>query len=274
MSFSGHRLGVRRATATWAALAAFVVSAWPAHAAGPPAWNSSVAAAKRYAESRAGLIAFAVVDERGRLHGYRASAVAPSASVLKAMLLVAYLRKASVRDRALTQHERDLLGPMIRRSDNAAASTVLALVGSSGVMRLAEVTGMSRFRLVLPIWGHSEITPRDQARFFYRIDSYVPARHRRYAMRLLATIVRSQRWGVAQVAPAGWNLYFKGGWGSGTGLVDHQVALLRLGKVRVSLAITTRFNPSHAYGKGTLRGVAARLLRSLWTASSTSPLPR
>jgi hypothetical protein len=75
------------------------VSAWPAHAAGPPAWSSSVAAAKRYAEGRAGLIAFAVVDERGRLHGDRVSAVAPSASVLKAMLLVAYLRKASVRDR-------------------------------------------------------------------------------------------------------------------------------------------------------------------------------
>src|SRR6266498_590612 len=82
------------------------------------------------------------------------------------------------------------------------------------------IIGMTRFRLVLPYWGHSEITPRDQARFFYRINSYVPARHRRYAMRLLATIVPSQRWGVAEVAPAGWNLYFKGGWGSGTGLVD------------------------------------------------------
>ena len=85
----------------------------------------------------------------------------------------------------------------------------------------------------------------------------------RYAMRLLATIVPSPRWGVATVAPAGWNPYFKGGWGSGTGLVDHQAALLTLGKTRVSLAITTRFNPTHAYGKETLRGVAARLLRGL-----------
>jgi hypothetical protein len=264
---------VRRAIATSAALAAFVVPVSPAHAAGSPTWSSRVAAAQRYAEGRVCLVAFAVVDERGWRHRYRAWAVAPSASVLKAMLLVAYLRKASVRGRELTQRERDLLGPMIRRSDNAAASTVLGLVGSSGVNRLAEVTGMTRFRLVLPIWGHSEITPRDQARFFYRIDSYVPARHRRYAMRLLATIVPSQRWGVAEVAPAGWNLYFKGGWGSGTGLVDHQVALLTLGKTRVSLAITTRFNPTHAYGKETLRGVAARLLRGLWTASSTRPLP-
>lgn len=265
---------MRTAMVTSAALAAFVAPVSPAHAAGSPTWSSRVAAAQRYAEGRACLVAFAAVDERGRLHRYRASAVAPSASVLKAMLLVAYLRKASVRGRELTQRERDLLGPMIRRSDNAAASTILGLVGSSGVIRLAEVTGMTRFRLVLPIWGHSEITPRDQARFFYRIDSYVPARHRKYAMRLLATIVPSQRWGVAEVAPAGWNLYFKGGWGSGTGLVDHQVALLTLGKTRVSLAITTRFNPTHAYGKETLRGVAARLLRGLSTASSTTSPPR
>jgi hypothetical protein len=119
---------------------------------------------------------------------------------------------------------------------------------------------MRHFRLVLPHWGISTITPSDQARFFYRIDSYVPARHRRYAMRLLASIVPWQRWGVARVAPAGWKLYFKGGWSTGTGLVDHQVALITLGEKRISLCITTRFNPDHAYGKQTLRGVAARLL--------------
>lgn len=29
---------------------------------------------------------------------------------------------------------------------------------------------------------------------------------------------------IALVRPLGWRLYFKGGWGSGTGWVDHQVA--------------------------------------------------
>jgi Beta-lactamase enzyme family len=229
-------------------------------------WSSRIDAARAYAEKRAGVVAFAVVDQRGRMRGYHRRHVAPSASVLKAMLLVAYLRKTSVRHRALSDYERGLLGPMIRRSDNAAASTVLGLVGRAGLMRLAEKAGMLQFLLVTPIWGHSHITPRDQALYFYRIDSYVPGRHRGYAMRLLATIVPSQRWGVAQVAPDGWNLYFKGGWGSGTGLVDHQVALLTRGDTRISLAITTRFNPDHAYGKETLRGVAWRLLRGLPTS--------
>jgi beta-lactamase family protein len=246
-----------------ASLVAALAAAGPVHAFGTPTWTSRVDAARAYAEQRSGVVAFAVVDQRGRLHGYHRAATAPSASVLKAMLLVAYLRKQSVRHRALADSERGLLGPMIRRSDNAAASTVLGLVGRSGLTRLAAVTGMRRFRVVLPHWGISTITPRDQACFFYRIDSYVPARHRRYAMSLLAGIVPWQRWGVARVAPAGWELYFKGGWSTGTGLVDHQVALLTLGKTRISVAITTRFNPDHAYGKQTLRGVAARLFAGL-----------
>ena len=41
-------------------------------------------------------------------------------------------------------------------------------------------------------------------------------------MSLLASIVPSQRWGIGEVAPQGWKLYFKGGWGYGTGLLDHR----------------------------------------------------
>jgi hypothetical protein len=266
------RTEVRRAILT-AGVVTALIAATPAGAAGPSRWGHRIAAAKAYAQTRAGTIAFAVVDQRGRLHGYRARAVAPSASLLKPMLLVAYLRKRSVRDRPLTDDERSLLGPMIRRSDNNAASTVLGLVGRKRLNRLAKIAGMTSFRLVTPYWGHSAITPRDQARYFHRIDRYVPARHRRYAMHLLATIVPSQRWGIAQVAPDGWRLYFKGGWSTGTGLVDHQVALLRLGKVRVSLCITTRFNPDHDYGKQTLRGISARLVGGRWRAAPT-PGPR
>lgn len=251
---------MRRAVLLAGLVAAVLTASGPSAASSSLTWSSRVAAARAYAERRSGVVAFAVVDQWGRLHGYRVWARAPSASLLKPMLLVAYLRKRSVRRRELTDYERGLLGPMIRRSDNDAAWTMIGLVGRRGLTSLAEVTGMRHFRLVLPHWGISTITPRDQARFFYRIDSYVPARHRRYAMRLLASIVPWQRWGVARVAPAGWKLYFKGGWSTGTGLVDHQVALITLGEKRISLCITTRFNPDHAYGKQTLRGVAARLL--------------
>jgi hypothetical protein len=182
--------------------------------------------------------------------------------VLKAMLLVAYLREPGVRDRALRKADRDLLAPMIRWSDNVAATRVRDIVGNDGLVRLAHRVGMRAFAPA-PVWGLSRIDAADQTLFFLRIDRFVPSRHRATAMRLLSSIVASQRWGIAQVRPPGWALYFKGGWGSGSGAVDHQVALLRRGGHRLSVAILTTSSPSHAYGKRTLRGVAARLLRGL-----------
>ena len=49
-------------------------------------------AAFAWAARRAGHVAVAVVDSRGRLYGYHAEEGFMSASVVKAMLLVAYLR--------------------------------------------------------------------------------------------------------------------------------------------------------------------------------------
>ncbi len=106
-------------------------------------------------------------------------------------------------------------------------------------------------------WGLSDLTARDQARFFKRIDLLVPKRHRAYARRLLATVIESQRWGIAPVAPKGWQLFFKGGWlPRSDGWVINQVALLKRGERRISIAILTRANPSEAYGEETLRGIA------------------
>ena len=232
-----------------------------------------MAAAERYAEGRAGTISFAVVDEAGRLHGHDARAIAPSASVLKAMLLVAYLRRDDVRDRALEQWERDLLAPMIRRSDNAAATRMVALVGEARLNALAAPPGWSTSGSTGRSGGSRRSRARGQALFFARIDQLVPAAHRRYAMRLLATVIPAQRWGVGRVPHAGWRLYFKGGWGSGTGLVDHQVALYRADGERFSLALFTRFDPDHEYGKETLRGLAARLLRRVPVPALASRRP-
>jgi beta-lactamase class A len=244
-----------------AAIVVFAVAS-VAHARyAPQPWSERKADAIDLVEARVGVESFAFVDEDGRLHGYRRWHVTPSASVLKPMLMVAYLNLASVRDRALTDRDRALLAPMIRWSDNATAGAVLRTVGTTGLYRVARRAGMHHFRVRLPVWGLSEITPADQARFFYRIDSYVPARHRAYARYLLSHIVPSQRWGIPPEVPAGWRIFFKGGWRSGTGRVTHQVALLQDGDRRIAIAVLTEHNPSHEYGVRTIRGVAARLLR-------------
>jgi Beta-lactamase enzyme family len=241
--------------------AAFFLAAAQASQAGPAGWPARKAAAVRWVEERRGIESFAFVDSRGRLWGYRRWRVTRSASLLKPMLMVAYLNRRSVRYRPLRDADRRLLGPMIRRSDNYTAGVVLALVGARGLNALARRADMVHFRL-RSRWGLTEITAGDQAGFFYRIDRYVPRRHRAYARRLLAGIVPRQRWGIPRVNPAGWRIFFKGGWSSGTGRVTHQVALLERRTRRISVAVLTEWNPNHAYGTWTIRGVARRLLRT------------
>jgi hypothetical protein len=233
-----------------------------APAAAPPNWRPDIAAARQYLAHRGGNVSFAVRTER-RLWGHRRLRVVPAASVLKAMLMVAYLNQRDVRHRRLRGRDLRLLRPMIWWSDNTTASLIRNMVGNRGLRRLARRVGMRRFTPVAHPWGHSLVNAADQTRFFLRLERYVARRHRRRALRLLRSVVPSQRWGVGRVTPRGWKLHFKGGWGSGTGAVDHQVALLRRGRLRVSVAVMTTANGSHAYGKATLRGVFRRLLRGL-----------
>jgi hypothetical protein len=223
------------------------------------AWQPDMSAALAYARTRVGDIAFAVRTEHS-FYGYRPDHVEWSASVVKAMLLVTYLDLPSVRGRGLTTAETSVLGPMIRESNNDDAQQIFDTVGQAGLRALAHRVGMTHFA-TSPIWGETSVTPRDQTTFFLHIDGFVARRHRSYAMRLLRSVVPSERWGIGELAPRGWKLYFKGGWGYGTGLLDHQVALLTRGCARVSIAVLTMYDGSHAYGKQTLKGIFARLLR-------------
>jgi beta-lactamase class A len=261
-----------------AAAAALALSAAPATKATAPTapclvpgvgkpldqvWHPHMLGAIGYTDTRTGDVAFAVRTEN-RFYGYRPDHVEWSASVVKAMLMVAYLDEPWVRGRGLTSRDTSLLTPMITESDNDAAQQVFDTIGQGALRALAARVGMTHFA-TSPIWGETQITAADQTRFFLHIDSYVVARHRAYAMSLLAGIVPSERWGIGEVAPKGWKLYFKGGWGYGTGLLDHQVVLLVRGCARISIAVLTMHDGSHAYGKDTLKGIFARLLRGLPT---------
>jgi beta-lactamase class A len=249
---------VRRAALALAVLATLPATA---RADAPENWRPHVNDARAWALKRSGQVSFAVRTEKD-FWAFRPDRVVHSASVIKAMFMVAYLNRTHVRDRPLSSKARALLSAMIRRSDNKAATTIRNTVGDAALVALARRAHMTRF-FPTPIWGLSHITARDQTRLFLRIETLIPKRHRATAMTLLRTIVPEQRWGIARARPSKWKIYFKGGWGSGTGLVDHQVAQLRRGDLRVSIAILTTGNPNHEYAKATLQGVAKRLLRGL-----------
>jgi beta-lactamase family protein len=219
------------------------------------ATSAGIAAAVRYARTRSGTVAFAVLDERGRLRGLRRTVRFPSASVVKAMLMVEVLRRAN--GGRLGAAQRDLLRRMITVSDNDAASAIYAQVGGDGLRSVARAAGAKRFADV-GNWADAQLTAADQARFFLRFDHLVPAAHRRYARRLLSSIVDWQRWGIAPVARAhGMRIFFKGGWRTD---IVHQVALLERGGRRIAVAVLTSGEPSMAYGEQTIEGIAQRVL--------------
>jgi hypothetical protein len=225
--------------------------------AAPPLTDGpAIAAARRFAAAREGDVAFAVLEPSGRLRGLRPTALFPSASVSKAMLLVAILRRA--RGRELTPAERELLRPMVTASDNDAADAVYAQVGDAGLAAVGEAAGMRRLALA-GAWSEAGLTPADQARLFLRLDAVVPARHRRYARRLLSEVVAWQRWGIPEVVARrpGAAAYFKGGWRPG---LTHQVALVERGPRRIALAVMTSGGPDMAYDEDTIAGIARRVL--------------
>jgi hypothetical protein len=70
-----------------------------------------------------GVVSFAVVDTAGRLRCYECYRRYVSASVVKVMILVAYLRGLAVAGKPLSSYHRAVLDPMIRESDNDAATS-------------------------------------------------------------------------------------------------------------------------------------------------------
>jgi hypothetical protein len=223
----------------------------------------ALATAFAFARSRHGLVSYAVVDSAGRSHGWKQNRAYSSASVVKAMLLVSYLRQASWRGLQLDAGARHELETMIVSSDNDAATWAFVRVGGGAALyALAHSAGMRSFA-VDGYWSSAQITARDEARLFFRLNELVPAGGRTYARRLLSSIVAYQRWGIPHAAH-GWHVYFKGGWApSASGQLVHQVALLERGRTALALAVLTDGNPSQAYGEATIEGIAARLLRGL-----------
>ncbi|HEX3511163.1 MAG TPA: serine hydrolase [Solirubrobacteraceae bacterium] len=221
--------------------------------------HASIAAAWRFLESRAGRTAFAIVDSSGSVSGVRIHEHFESASVVKVMMLTAYLQRLAAAHRGLTAADTQLLYPMIHISDNEAASAVLARVGEGALARVAREAGMSDYAPGVGWWAFTQTSAADQARMFAALPRLVPARFYGYARYLLSTIEPSQSWGVPPVARPRWQVFFKTGALPSQGLFS-EAARLERGPLSFSLAVFTDGEPSMAYGEQTIEGVAAALL--------------
>lgn len=224
-----------------------------------------VDAARAFAEAAAGTVAFAVMDANGGVRGLDPEALFSSASVSKALLLAAELRRLARADEPLDGGTRSLLDSMITISDNDAAGAIYARVGDGAIQEVATAAGMRDFEVTPGYWGGAQVTAADLARFFFDLDRNLVARYRAYGKRLLANVTSSQRWGIPAGAGGDWRVYFKGGWRppattETSGPVTHQAALLvhRSGQ-RLAIAVLTD-QPPGTTSFGTLEGITTRLL--------------
>lgn len=219
----------------------------------------AIAAAARFLDTRAGRTSFAVVDDQGRLHGARLREHFQTASVVKVMMLVAYLQMLEAQHRGLRAGDTSLLYPMIHVSDNNAASAVLAIVGNGALARVARESGMSDYAPGVGWWAYTQTSAADQARFFFALNRLIPARFYGYARSLLSGIEPSQSWGIPPVARPRWNVFFKTGALPSEGLFNEVARLERPG-ITFTIAVLTTGDPSMSYGEQTIQGVAAALL--------------
>jgi beta-lactamase class A len=105
------------------------------------------AAAADFARSRAGIVSFSVLGTTGSLRSYNAQQVYASASVVKALFLVAYLRELHSGHRPLLVADEYILDSMIRVSDNDAARTIFFRLGLPRILALARRAGMRDFTI-------------------------------------------------------------------------------------------------------------------------------
>ena len=235
---------------------------WPPNPYPAP---KQVTSAREFAAERSGTVAFAVIDAEGGVRGLGEDDQFSSASVSKALLLAAELRRLRDEREELDEETRSLLDGMIRFSDNDAASSVYARVGDEGMEAVARAAGMDSFEVTPGYWGGAQVTAADLARFFFRLDQNLVGPHQRYGKELFATITESQRWGIPAAAGPAWQVYFKGGWRPAateetSGPVTHQAGLLRHRSGRtVAIAVLTDQSPgSSSYA--ILEGITERLL--------------
>jgi len=219
--------------------------------------------AQKIAEDRDGLVSFAAIGPSGRTMGFDAGRPFFSASVSKAMLLVAELRRLRREDLPLDDATRATLTQMITLSDNVAADAIYARVGDAGLNEVAKVAGMTDYSGDVGHWSNVQFSAGDLALFMSELDELLALQGGEAGSKMLSSVISTQRWGVPQAAPGDARIRFKGGWRpSDSGELVHQMARVDVNGKSYSLAVMTDGNPSQPYGEKTIRLIAAELLET------------
>jgi Beta-lactamase enzyme family len=180
-----------------------------------------------------------------------------SASVVKVTILSALLRKVHG-PRRLTRAQRNLAYLMITQSNNNAATALWNDVGMTDMQAFLNRAGM-RHTILSDAWGLTQITAQDELtllRVLTTSNKVLSKASRQYAMRLMAEVIQSERWGVSAGAPSNVTVHIKNGWLPYPKAIDWHINSIGAftGK-HISYQIVVLTGPATAAGQGESYGI-------------------
>ena len=174
--------------------------------------NPLATAAASYVSTRAGTVEAAVYDvETGQTWYLGRGRPQAEASVVKLDILETLLaQQGQVTPAGLPAADQSLAQQMIEDSDNSAATSLWNAVGGAVGIRnfnaTARLTATSPSPCVVcpgfpwPGWGLTTTTPADQIALLRELvepSRLLTGAERHYALSLMESVTRSQRWGVS-----------------------------------------------------------------------------
>ncbi|GAA1553546.1 serine hydrolase [Actinomadura kijaniata] len=267
--------------------ASATIGAVPAHAAAP---SATAAAAPKHCVSKAnpkqaqrisdairsalsgrsGTESVAVLDrKRGISCSVGGTRRYDSASVVKATILAATLRRAIEKGRGLTANEKSLAHKMITRSDNGAASSLWRSLGRTRMQKFLNMAGMKSTKLGPDgYWGLTQITTGDQIKLLSLLtkgNKVLTDRARDYQLTLMNSVVPAQRWGTPAGRPTGVKWHVKNGWlpRHGKHWRVHSIGAFTGRGENYMIVVLTRDTPSMGYAVTTIERVASAVHRNL-----------
>ena len=196
-----------------------------------------------------------------------------SASVVKATIMAAVLRRAQEQHRKLTSWETSELRLMITRSDNTAATNLWNSVGRTRFKAYLKLAGMTS---TVPgsggYWGLTQIDAHDEVKLLATFTSnhtVLSATWRAYALKLMSQVTPSQRWGVPYGAPKGSLVSNKNGWlpRATRGWRVHSIGAITGGGRSYVMAVLTDNDKTMQYGVDTIQRITLALNRDLGGAA-------
>jgi beta-lactamase class A len=224
--------------------------------------------AAAFARSRAPVWGVAiVVPARGAVFSENADTQVPTASIVKALVLLVVLEQARQDHRPVSEEDLALLWPMITESDNDATSLLWERIGRgqavSSYLRSVGVAGFTPDPGTS--WGASFASARAMAAILGKLlnGEILDAPSRALALRMLDAVVPEQRWGVSAGtdSASGDRVEMKNGWYPGEeGWRVNSVGIVRprTGDP-YAIAIVTGARVSWQEGIDTIEGIAAPL---------------